>query len=78
MCVDKPLAENLREAEQLVGAGRAEKLTLMVGFNRRFAPLYRDLKTQLAPQRLYVWISTVRIALGRTICVSLCWTTICT
>lgn len=26
---------------------RRKKLTLMVGFNRRFAPLYRELKTRL-------------------------------
>nr|WP_250133773.1 Gfo/Idh/MocA family oxidoreductase [Citrobacter freundii] len=48
VCVDKPLAENLREAEQLVELAARKKLTLMVGFNRRFAPLYQDLKTQLS------------------------------
>lgn len=47
VCVDKPLAENLRDAEQLVALAARKKLTLMVGFNRRFAPLYRDLKAQL-------------------------------
>lgn len=47
VCVDKPLAENLREAEQLVELAARKKLTLMVGFNRRFAPLYQELKTQL-------------------------------
>ena len=47
VCVDKPLAENLREAEQLVELAARKKLTLMVGFNRRFAPLYQDLKAQL-------------------------------
>lgn len=47
VCVDKPLAENLREAEQLVELAERKKLTLMVGFNRRFAPLYQDLKSQL-------------------------------
>lgn len=47
VCVDKPLAENLHEAEQLVELAARKKLTLMVGFNRRFAPLYQDLKTQL-------------------------------
>lgn len=47
VCVDKPLAENLREAEQLVELAARKKLTLMVGFNRRFAPLYQDLKVQL-------------------------------
>lgn len=48
VCVDKPLAENLRDAEQLVELAARKKLTLMVGFNRRFAPLYRELKSQLS------------------------------
>lgn len=47
VCVDKPLAENLRDAERLVALAARKNLTLMVGFNRRFAPLYRDLKAQL-------------------------------
>ncbi|STH73162.1 putative oxidoreductase [Escherichia coli] len=33
--VDKPLAENLRDAERLVELAARKKLTLMVGFNRR-------------------------------------------
>ncbi|KAA8999464.1 Gfo/Idh/MocA family oxidoreductase [Affinibrenneria salicis] len=45
VCVDKPLAENLAEAERLVELASDKKLTLMVGFNRRFAPMYRQLKT---------------------------------
>lgn len=48
VCVDKPLAENLRDAELLVEMAARKKLTLMVGFNRRFAPLYQDLKAQLS------------------------------
>ncbi|WP_171923630.1 Gfo/Idh/MocA family protein [Salmonella bongori] len=47
VCVDKPLAENLHDAERLVEQAARKKLTLMVGFNRRFAPLYRELKTRL-------------------------------
>nr|VUD25625.1 virulence factor MviM [Salmonella sp. NCTC 7297] len=47
VCVDKPLADNLRDAERLVALAAQKKLTLMVGFNRRFAPLYRELKTHL-------------------------------
>ena len=47
VCVDKPLAENLPDAERLVELAVRKKLTLMVGFNRRFAPLYRELKSQL-------------------------------
>ncbi|WP_348260130.1 Gfo/Idh/MocA family oxidoreductase, partial [Salmonella enterica] len=45
VCVDKPLAENLGHAERLVALRRQKKLTPMVGFNRRLAPLYRELKT---------------------------------
>lgn len=47
VCVDKPLADKLNEAESLVELAERRKLTLMVGFNRRFAPLYRELKAQL-------------------------------
>lgn len=47
VCVDKPLADNLADAERLIDLAAQKKLTLMVGFNRRFAPLYRQLKTQL-------------------------------
>ncbi|WP_430751174.1 Gfo/Idh/MocA family oxidoreductase [Klebsiella pneumoniae] len=32
VCVDKPLAENLRDAERLVELAARKKLTLMVGF----------------------------------------------
>ncbi|MEW7311444.1 Gfo/Idh/MocA family oxidoreductase [Buttiauxella gaviniae] len=48
VCVDKPLAENLADAERLVEMAQRQKRTLMVGFNRRFSPLYRDLKDKLA------------------------------
>ncbi len=47
VCVDKPLADKLNEAESLVELAARRKLTLMVGFNRRFAPLYRELKMQM-------------------------------
>ncbi|WLI77018.1 Gfo/Idh/MocA family oxidoreductase [Kosakonia sp. H02] len=47
VCVDKPLAENLQDAERLVELAARKKLTLMVGFNRRFSPLYRELKQQM-------------------------------
>lgn len=47
VCVDKPLADKLNEAESLVELAARRKLTLMVGFNRRFVPLYRELKTQM-------------------------------
>lgn len=47
VCVDKPLANTLAEAEELVALAAAKKRTLMVGFNRRFAPQYQALKQQL-------------------------------
>jgi len=47
VCVDKPLADNLVDAERLIDLAAQKKLTLMVGFNRRFAPLYQQLKNQL-------------------------------
>ena len=47
VCVDKPLADKLSEAEMLVELAARRRLTLMVGFNRRFAPLYRELKGRL-------------------------------
>lgn len=77
VCVDKPLAENLRDAERLVALAAQKKLTLMVGFNRRFAPLYRELKTASALRRHCVWINIVPIASGRTTYVLLCSMTIC-
>lgn len=48
VCVDKPLAENIQDAERLIELAARKKLTLMVGFNRRFAPLYQSLKSQLS------------------------------
>lgn len=48
VCVDKPLSEKLSDAERLVELAARKKLSLMVGFNRRFAPLYRELKGNLA------------------------------
>ncbi len=45
--VDKPLAATVEQAEQLVALAQRKGKTLMVGFNRRFAPLYMQLKSQL-------------------------------
>ncbi|AVF34945.1 Gfo/Idh/MocA family protein [Rahnella sikkimica] len=45
--VDKPLAAELDQAEQLVEQANRVGKALMVGFNRRFAPLYRQLKEQM-------------------------------
>ncbi|WP_447886851.1 Gfo/Idh/MocA family protein [Serratia fonticola] len=45
--VDKPLAETLEQGEQLIELAAKQGVALMVGFNRRFAPLYRQLKQQM-------------------------------
>ncbi len=45
--VDKPLAETVEQGEQLIALAEKQGKTLMVGFNRRFAPLHRQLKQQM-------------------------------
>ncbi|SFK48259.1 Gfo/Idh/MocA family protein [Caulobacter sp. UNC279MFTsu5.1] len=40
--VDKPLADNAAASEALVDLAETRGVSLMVGFNRRFAPIYRD------------------------------------
>lgn len=45
--VDKPLAETLEQGEQLLELAQARGRALMVGFNRRFAPLYGQLQQQM-------------------------------
>ncbi|CNH95498.1 virulence factor MviM [Yersinia pekkanenii] len=45
--VDKPLAETLEQSEQLIALAAKQHLALMVGFNRRFAPFYQQLKQQI-------------------------------
>lgn len=42
--VDKPLSENLEEVDKLYALAKQHKCILFVGFNRRFAPMYRKLK----------------------------------
>jgi len=45
--IDKPLADTLDQAEALVALAEKQQRTLMVGFNRRFAPFYQTIKTQM-------------------------------
>jgi virulence factor len=40
--VDKPLADNAADSEALVELAETRGVSLMVGFNRRFAPIYQD------------------------------------
>ena len=41
--VDKPISDNAGESQQLVDLAQALGRILMTGFNRRFAPMYRQL-----------------------------------
>lgn len=52
--VDKPLAQTVKEAEELYRLSRINRSKLMVGFNRRFAPMYVEAKKQI--QKL-TWMS---------------------
>jgi virulence factor len=40
--VDKPIADNLVDSEALVDLAETRGVSVMVGFNRRFAPAYRE------------------------------------
>ena len=46
--VEKPLATNAEDLREVVRAARQSDGLLMVGFNRRFAPLAREVKTRFA------------------------------
>lgn len=54
--VDKPLASSLDESEQLVELSIKNNRKLMVGFNRRFAPMYVQAK-----KNIHTDISLIRI-----------------
>lgn len=43
--VDKPLSYHITEAEEMVALAEEQRLLLAVGFNRRFVPLYREVRT---------------------------------
>ncbi|MFF2289477.1 Gfo/Idh/MocA family protein [Peribacillus butanolivorans] len=58
--VDKPLAATVAEAEKLVELSEKSGRKLMVGFNRRFAPMYVQAKQQAQN------IASVRIEKHRT------------
>lgn len=47
--VDKPLSYNYEESEELVKLAKKTGKILMVGFNRRFAPMYQELKNTGKP-----------------------------
>lgn len=47
--VDKPLSYNYEESKELVELSKKTGKILMVGFNRRFAPMYKELKNTGEP-----------------------------
>lgn len=44
--VDKPISYHYEESKRIVELAEKAGVILMVGFNRRFAPMYRDLKNK--------------------------------
>lgn len=80
--VEKPLAINLTELDQIIEATERSKKTVTVGFNRRFAPLAVKMKTLLgnssSPMNIVatmnagfipsnVWIHDMEVGGGRII-----------
>lgn len=51
--VDKPITYDFASSKRLLELAESRKLILMVGFNRRYAPAYRDLK-QLANPNMVI------------------------
>ncbi|MGG5460939.1 Gfo/Idh/MocA family protein [Clostridium sp. B9] len=44
--VDKPLASTVKQGEELIELSKIKNLKLMVGFNRRFSPMYKKIKDE--------------------------------
>jgi virulence factor len=59
--VDKPLADNLDDSRRLVELARGNRRSLMVGFNRRHAPVYQQLA---APKPSLVLLQKNRVNLA--------------
>lgn len=50
--VDKPLTYHYESSKRLVALAESRNLILMVGFNRRYAPSYRELKQLAEPNMI--------------------------
>lgn len=59
--VDKPLAYTLAEAERMSSLARDRGLLLAVGFNRRFAPMYREARDWMGEGGGIEFASTFKI-----------------
>ena len=62
--IDKPLSVDLREIEELQQLAKQHQVTLMVGFNRRFAPMVEQLKA--IPEKRLIQLQKNRIAAKET------------
>ncbi|CAM3731285.1 Gfo/Idh/MocA family protein [Erysipelothrix urinaevulpis] len=52
--VDKPVSESIEEVEELYALAKEKGVVLMVGFNRRYAPMYQKLKSIPGKNLLYL------------------------
>lgn len=52
--VDKPISYSYDDSKRLVSLAEKKNRILMVGFNRRFAPMYKKLKEQSNPNHIIV------------------------
>lgn len=50
--VDKPISYDYASAKRLVNLAESRNLNLMVGFNRRYAPAYQELKKVMNPNMI--------------------------
>ncbi|MGG5359093.1 MULTISPECIES: Gfo/Idh/MocA family protein [unclassified Enterococcus] len=62
--IDKPLSVNLQEIEELQALAEEKNVLLMVGFNRRFAPMVESLKS--LPDKRVFTLEKNRIAAKET------------
>lgn len=64
--VDKPLSENIAEVEELLALAKEKERILMVGFNRRFAPMVERLQEQKNKRLLFLQKNQVANAQNTT------------
>lgn len=62
--IDKPLSVNLEEVQELQKLAEKNKVILMVGFNRRFAPMVEKLKA--IPDKRIIQLQKNRVAAQET------------
>ncbi|GMA46723.1 Gfo/Idh/MocA family protein [Tetragenococcus muriaticus] len=64
--VDKPLSEDIAEVEELLALAKEKDQILMIGFNRRFAPMVKRLQTQKGKRLLFLQKNQVANAKNTT------------